>query len=77
ALVVARILVGGRPLDEQARYRVVTNSFMAGGGDGYDLLAGVAGREVDPILLREMLERIFREQGTVTPAPGSRYLRVP
>lgn len=76
-LVVARIFVDGRPLDERARYRVVTNSFMAGGGDGYELLAGVAEREVDPILLREMLEEIFREQGTVTPAPGSRYLRVP
>ena len=77
ALAVARILVGGRPLDEGARYRVVTNSFMAGGGDGYALLAGAAEREVDPILMRTMLEEVFREQGTVTPASGSRYLRVP
>jgi len=55
----------------------VTNSFMAGGGDGYDLLAGAAEREVDPILMRTMLEEVFREQGTVTPPSGSRYLRVP
>jgi 5'-nucleotidase len=31
--------VAGKPLDRAARYRVVVNGFLAGGGDGFDALA--------------------------------------
>ena len=36
---VVRIEFGGKPLDMAARYRVTTNSFLAGGGDSFTLLA--------------------------------------
>jgi len=36
----ARLEVGGAPLDPQKTYRVVVNTFLARGGDGYGALAG-------------------------------------
>jgi 2',3'-cyclic-nucleotide 2'-phosphodiesterase (5'-nucleotidase family) len=36
---VVRILVGGQPLDPERRYTLATNSYTAGGGDGYAMLA--------------------------------------
>ena len=35
------------PLDPRENYRVVTNSFLAAGGDGYAVLAGARGYRVD------------------------------
>jgi 5'-nucleotidase / UDP-sugar diphosphatase len=35
---VQEVQVGGGPLDLAARYTLATNDFMAGGGDGYDVL---------------------------------------
>ena len=37
---VSDIRVGGAPLDAGATYRIVVPDFMAGGGDGYGVLAG-------------------------------------
>ncbi len=36
---VVRIELDGRPLDMAAEYRVTTNSFLAGGGDGFTVFA--------------------------------------
>jgi 2',3'-cyclic-nucleotide 2'-phosphodiesterase/3'-nucleotidase len=36
----ADVTVGGQPLDLGATYTLGTNGFMAGGGDGYDMLTG-------------------------------------
>jgi 5'-nucleotidase len=36
---IMRIELEGRPLDMDGEYRVTTNSFLAGGGDGFTLLA--------------------------------------
>lgn len=36
---VDTVLVGGKPLDPNARYRLATNDYMARGGDGYASLA--------------------------------------
>lgn len=38
---VRQILLDGKPLDPARRYRVVTNSFLAGGGDGFAMLAAM------------------------------------
>lgn len=35
---VAEVMVGDQPLDPEATYRVATNDYMLGGGDGYDSL---------------------------------------
>jgi len=37
---VSDVVVGGKPLDEAATYKVATNDFMARGGDGYTVFAG-------------------------------------
>ena len=37
---VTTIMLDGQPIDPAARYRVTTNSFLAGGGDGFAVLAG-------------------------------------
>jgi 2',3'-cyclic-nucleotide 2'-phosphodiesterase (5'-nucleotidase family) len=36
---VSAVVVGGAPLDPAASYRVVVNSFLAGGGDNFTVLA--------------------------------------
>ncbi len=36
---ITQILVGGKDLDPAAKYKVATNDFMVGGGDGYSALA--------------------------------------
>ncbi len=38
---VTEVLLDGEPLDPARHYRVVSNSFLAGGGDGFAMLAGV------------------------------------
>jgi 2',3'-cyclic-nucleotide 2'-phosphodiesterase (5'-nucleotidase family) len=35
---VVEATVGGKPLDHGKRYRVATNEYIAGGGDGYAAL---------------------------------------
>lgn len=37
---VASVMVGGKALDVNATYKVATNDYMLGGGDGYGALAG-------------------------------------
>lgn len=51
--------VGGRPLDEARTYRVIVNSFLADGGDGYAGLAHRPGSHDLGILVRDALKRLF------------------
>lgn len=48
---VVSVELGGAPIDQNKLYKVVTNSFLAGGGDGYDWSAAtsveVSGRGLD------------------------------
>jgi 5'-nucleotidase / UDP-sugar diphosphatase len=37
---VVSVDIGGKPLDKAAAYKLATNDFMLGGGDGYTALAG-------------------------------------
>jgi 5'-nucleotidase len=53
--IVSLTLPGGDPVDPAARYRVAVNSFMAGGGEGYDVLlaatdATVVGVDLDVLV---------------------------
>jgi len=67
--------IDGEPIRADARYRVATNSFLAGGGDGYfDEDAAV---EIDTgFLLRELLEDALGRAGDAGLAPdaGERFL---
>ncbi len=68
--------VGGKPIDPQAWYTVATNSFLAGGGDGLELLARCQERREDPLLLRELVESELRSKGVVTPPTDARIVAV-
>lgn len=72
----ANLLVGGQPCDPTRRYRLTTNSFLAEGNDGLRELAAAAPREVDLILMRDLLELSFAG-GTLTPATDQRYELLP
>ncbi|MDA1265423.1 MAG: bifunctional UDP-sugar hydrolase/5'-nucleotidase [Planctomycetota bacterium] len=69
---LAGLIVGGEPLDPEKDYRVTVNSFNADGGDGYTQLAEAERREVDPILLRDLLAE-YLDGRAVTPPTERRY----
>jgi len=73
-LVVVK--VAGELIDPEGTYRLVTNSFLADGGDGYEFLKSCVREREDPTLLREMLEAHFAKEGQVRPSGEDRYIAV-
>ena len=74
---VVRVLVGGEPLDPGRRYTLATNSYTAGGGDGYTMLASakpVVFPQDGPGLAETLLEAIERA-GVIAPATEGRITR--
>ena len=65
--------VAGVPVDPEASYRVATNNFLAGGGDGYPELGELERLLEEPAPLRELLEESFRAAKEVTPPTDNRY----
>ena len=65
ALVARDILVGGGPLDPSAEYRLVTNDYLANGGDDIAPFLNPVAREDLPVLLRDALIAYVREVGVV------------
>jgi 2',3'-cyclic-nucleotide 2'-phosphodiesterase (5'-nucleotidase family) len=66
---VARdIEIGGIPLDPARRYRLVTNDYLANGGDSLSQLHDPLSREDLPILLRDAFIGYVRQMGTIRPA---------
>ena len=70
----ASIIVGGKPLDPAADYRITVNNFLADGGDrfttfkkGRNVVAG--GSDVDA------LEAYLTAKGTIAPEPATRIKR--
>lgn len=71
---VVAIRIGGEALEAEFSYRVVTNDFLASGGDAYAELAAAPNRELDPILQRDLLEQaLVAAGGTLTPSTKNRY----
>lgn len=71
---VRAIRIGGEALESEFSYRVVTNDFLASGGDAYAELASAPNRELDPILQRDLLEQALAAAGgTLTPSTENRY----
>jgi hypothetical protein len=72
---LVRVLLGGldgREISADDTLRLATNSYMATGGDGWELLGEQKVREVDFTLLRDMIELAF-EGGPLTPSLEQRY----
>jgi 2',3'-cyclic-nucleotide 2'-phosphodiesterase (5'-nucleotidase family) len=74
---VQRVVVGGEPLEPERRYKLATNSYTAGGGDGYAILATakpLVFPEDGPGLAETLLEAIERA-GVIAPATEGRITR--
>jgi hypothetical protein len=64
---VARdILVGGSPLDPEAEYRLVTNDYMANGGEELAPLLNPLAREDLPVLVRDAFISYVRDKRVIT-----------
>lgn len=61
------------PLDPDATYRLVTNSFVAGGGDGYGSLSGMPCTDTG-FIDAEITAEYFRELGTLRPVEQRVFL---
>lgn len=67
--------VGGQPVDPAREYRVALNSFLADGGDAYvEKVPPGPRRKDDLIIMRDLIEETFRNQETVVPDAGNRYV---
>ncbi len=76
SVTLERVEVGGRALEPAARYRVSVNSFLASGGDSFEMLAAAPQRAVDPILLWELAALAFERSGTIHPPRDERIVHV-
>jgi 5'-nucleotidase/UDP-sugar diphosphatase len=70
---VLDLRVGDRPVEDDRRYRVATNSFLAEGGDRYDSLRN--GRELSrDALISDCVVDHLRAAGTIAPPPPGRLI---
>ena len=70
---IVEVTVGGEPLDLNATYRLATNDFLLGGGDGYTMLADgqvIIGGEEGRLLSEVVTERIIAEFDVVAETDG-------
>lgn len=62
------ILINGNPIDLNRTYKIVTNSYLAGGGDGYKMLLKAVAKYDSSMLQRDVLvEYIKYLGGSLTP----------
>jgi 5'-nucleotidase len=73
-LVSGSVRLNGSPLERGRPYRIVTNNFVASGGDGFTAFA--AGKDATPLGGDvEALELYFRSHSPVSPPPRGRVIR--
>jgi 5'-nucleotidase len=63
---VGNAAMGYKPIDPNATYRVVTNDFMAGGGDGYEMFTQGANRSGGDVPIDGALLDYIKVRGTVS-----------
>jgi 2',3'-cyclic-nucleotide 2'-phosphodiesterase (5'-nucleotidase family) len=71
------IRVGGRPIEPSRVYKVATNSFTAGGGDGYVLFRKGLDYTDTGVVLRDALIAELKRAGTVSPRVEGRVRIIP
>jgi 5'-nucleotidase / UDP-sugar diphosphatase len=75
---IVAVEVGGRPLEKERMYRVATNEYICGGGDGYSALS--RGRPLidasGATLLSSMVIDYIARQGQIAPRLEGRITRV-
>ncbi|ABS60494.1 bifunctional UDP-sugar hydrolase/5'-nucleotidase [Fervidobacterium nodosum] len=60
---LTEVLVGGKPIDPEKVYKVVTNDYMAAGGDGYSMLKGQKGYNTFYVMADVVVEYIQKALG--------------
>lgn len=75
---VVDILVAGEKLDPKAQYTLATNDYVAGGGDGYDVLTQgeVLLDAKDGVLIANMVRDHIAGLGRIAPVTDGRILRI-
>jgi 5'-nucleotidase / UDP-sugar diphosphatase len=75
---IVEATVAGEPLDPSATYRLATNDFLLGGGDGYGMLAEgtvIIGSEGARLMVEVVSEQVIAD-GSVTVSTDGRIARV-
>ncbi|MGC0369420.1 choice-of-anchor I family protein [Microbacterium sp. SLBN-111] len=73
---IGSIALNGTPIDPAASYRVVTNSFLAAGGDNFGTFAQGTGKADSGQIDLQATADFFAAKGTVAPSPlGRAYLK--
>jgi 2',3'-cyclic-nucleotide 2'-phosphodiesterase (5'-nucleotidase family) len=73
---VSAVQVAGKPLDPNATYTLAVNSFLAGGGDGYEMLKDmkvITSANTGPLVATSVIDAITK-MGTIAPRPEGRIL---
>lgn len=74
-LRLQEVMVGGRPLEKDKLYTVVTDSFVADGGDGYRMFSRAANRVERQLLLRDLFHHALLEGPVRATLEGRLVLR--
>jgi len=74
---IVSVEVGGQPLDPNAVYRVAVNNFMAGGGDGYEVLTKGTNVYDTGVLLSDTLAEYIAAHSPVSLQVEGRITQVP
>jgi 5'-nucleotidase/UDP-sugar diphosphatase len=64
------ILVNGEPIDDNKLYKLATNNYLASGGDGYEILAGLSGYDTG-FVLADVVVEFVGEISPITSYPDS------
>lgn len=74
---VTAVTLNGQPLDDAKTYTVAMNTFIAGGGDGFDVFKNAKGRRLDTGTLDiDILANHFKANPTVDAQPEGRIVLV-
>jgi len=66
------VKIGGQKLDPKKTYKVAFNSFIANGGDGYDMLKNVKSKKDTAYLVASILIDYMKANGTFAKPQGDR-----
>lgn len=71
----AKVLVGGRPIEERRTYYVATNDYLYEGGDRMTFFSASQKRSVLDYKIRNLLIDYFQKKDTITATTDNRFIR--
>ncbi len=69
---VSEVVIAGKPIDPKATYNICFNSFTAGGGDGHEVLKGIAKRTDTGIVDIEAMIEFIKAKSPLDLKPENR-----